>query len=103
MDQSFSRYAIASVSVTVLFLIEFLANVWGLTRHLPSALILVIMMVTVMGAIILGHLSHGQVRRSGYIRGGYVVGSIGMFLGYLFVALFSYLFVMLEMHPYSTP
>src|SRR5215471_3887652 len=101
MDQSFSRYAIASVSLAVLFLIEFLANVWGLTRHLPSALILVIMMVT--GAIILGHLSDGQVRRSGYIRGGYVVGSIGMFLGYLFVALFSYLFVMLEMHPYSTP
>ena len=85
------------------FSVRVYANVRGLTKHLPSTLVLVINVATVMGAIVLGHLSRGQVRRSGHIRGGYVVGSIGMFLGYLFVALFSYLFVMLSMHPFFTP
>ena len=103
MDQSFSRYAIASISLAVLVPAEFYANIRGITTHLGPNFILTAMSATVFGAIILGHLARRDVRRGGFIRGGYGTGSTGMLLGYLYLAAFLYGFLMLTMNPWSTP
>lgn len=103
MDQSFSRYALASMLLAILAPAEFYANIRGITTHLSPNLILIVMSVTVVGAIILGHLARREVRRSGFIRGGYGTGSTGMILGYLYLAAFLYGFLMLTMTPWSTP
>jgi hypothetical protein len=78
MDQSYSRWAIASISLALLLPVEFYANVHSLTKGLVFNLVLVMMIATTLGAIIVGHVARRQVRLSGFIRGGYGTASAGM-------------------------
>jgi len=99
MDQRFSRYAIASISLALLVPVEFYANIRGFTRNLPPTFVVVIMIAEPIGAIALGHLARRQVRRSGFIRGGYGTGSTGMILGYIILSVFAYLYWMVSVTP----
>ena len=99
MDQRFSRYAIASMVLAFLVPVEFYAITRGISTKLPVFLVAVVTVATPLGAIVLGHMARGQVRHSGYIRGGYGTGSVGMILGYLYLAAFLYGFLMLGMSP----
>jgi hypothetical protein len=101
MDQSFSRYAIASILLVLLAPIEFCMYLKSgtISENLPDLLALMIIVATPLGAIILGHLARGQVRRSGYIRSGYGIGSTGMVLGYLILSAYLCLVWILVIHP----
>jgi len=99
MDQSFSRYAIASIVLVLLVPVAFYANVSGVTKNLPDFLIIIIMVAMPLGAIVLGHMARGQVRRSGYIRSGYGLGSTGMVLGYLILSAYLCFVWILVIHP----
>jgi hypothetical protein len=70
--------------------VELYANIHSITKALAPALVSVIMIMTLLGAVILGHMSRAQIRRSGYIRSGYATGSTGMTLGCLYLAALSY-------------
>jgi len=97
MDVSFSRFAIASMACALLFPLEFLAGIRGLTIRVGPSSVGVLMIATLLGAIVIGHAARREVRRSGFIYGGYGTASAGMVLGYLYVAFFSYLFVLLRL------
>jgi len=99
MDQRFSRYAIASISLALLVPVEFYANIRGFTRNLSPIFVVVIMIAQPIGATALGHMARRQVRRSGFIRGCYGTGSTGMILGYLILLVFSYLYWMVSVTP----
>lgn len=98
MDQRFSGYAIASILIALLVPAEFYAAT-GFSKSLPVFLTATTVIGAPLGAVILGHMARGQVRRSGYIRGGYGTGSAGMILGYLTLALYSYLCLMIWATP----
>jgi hypothetical protein len=99
MDQRFSRYAIASISLALLVPVEFYANIRGITKELAPNLVSVVMIMTFLGAVIFGHMSRAQIRRSGYIRSGYATGSTGMILGYLYLAALSYFLLAVMKRP----
>jgi len=99
MDQRFSRYAIASISLALLVPVEFYANARGITKEVVPNLVSVMMVLTFLGAVILGHMSRVEIRRSGFIRGGFAIGSAGMILGYLYLAALSYLLFAVRNRP----